>query len=67
MKSSSVSQDNYVTKMRQMWQSGALPREVGVHMVDVAHDAWCGIFEYKRCNCDPDITVKWSQPAAAQN
>ena len=53
--------------MHQMWQTGALPREAGYAQISVAHDDWCGIFEGKRRNCDPDITVKWSQPAAAQN
>jgi len=65
--STPVQQHNYLTKMAQMWQSGALPREAGYHQVDVAHDAWCGIFAGKRCNCDPDIILKCSQPAAAQH
>jgi hypothetical protein len=50
-----------------MWRSGAIPRTVGLHQVSVAHDDWCGIFEGARCNCDPDIALKWSQPASAQN
>ena len=63
----SAPQHNYLAKMHRMWQTGALPREAGYHQVAVAHDDWCGIFQGQRCNCGPDITVKWSQPAAAQN
>jgi hypothetical protein len=36
-------------------------------MLDVAHDNWCQHFQGRACNCDPDIRVTWSQPAAAQN
>jgi hypothetical protein len=59
-----VLQHNYLRKIQFMWRSGAIPRHVGVHQVSVSHDAWCGIFEGARCNCDPDIALKWSQPAA---
>jgi hypothetical protein len=63
----SAPQHNYLTKIQQMWASGDLPREAGYHQVAVSHDDWCGVFEGQRCNCDPEITVKWSQPAVAQN
>jgi hypothetical protein len=62
-----VPQHNYLRKLQFMWRSGAIPRTVGLHQVSVAHDDWCGIFEGARCNCDPDIALKWSQPASAQN
>ena len=62
-----IPQPHYVRKLHYLLKVGALPREIGLHAVDVAHDNWCGIFEGKRCNCDPEITLKWSQPAMAQN
>jgi hypothetical protein len=62
-----VPQHNYVRKIQDMWQTGALPREAGYHQVSVAHDDWYGIFQGKRCHCDPDIALQWSQPAAARN
>jgi hypothetical protein len=62
-----ISQPNYVRKLHYLWKVGAIPRDVGVHMLDVAHDNWCQHFQGRACNCDPDIRVTWSQPAAAQN
>ena len=29
---------NYLRKLRYLWRIGALPRRVGLHMVDVCHD-----------------------------
>jgi hypothetical protein len=63
--STPVQQHNYLTKMAQMWQSGALPREAGYHQVAVAHDDWCGIFAGQRCDGHLAIKLQWSQPAAA--
>ena len=51
---------NYVTKIQQMWEAGTLPREAGYYQVTVEHDDWCGIFQERRCNCDPDIKLKFS-------
>ena len=62
-----IPQPHYVQKLHYLSRIGALPRDVGLPMLDVAHDDWCGIFAGQRCNCDPDITVKWSQSAAVQN
>ena len=67
MKQASVPQHNYLTKIHQMWQIGALPREVGYHQVSVYHDDWCGIFQGQRCNCDPDIKLKFSLAGHAHN
>jgi hypothetical protein len=53
-------QHNYIAKIHAMWRTGALPREIGLHMLDVAHDDWCAMFEGKRCDCDPDISLKYS-------
>jgi hypothetical protein len=50
-------QPNYVRKLRYLWRIGAIPRDVGVHLVDVAHDGWCGYFQGQRRNCDPDIRI----------
>ena len=60
-------QSNSVTKLHSLWRIGALPRDVGVHHIAVEHDDWCGVFQGKRCDCDPTITLRWSQPAASQN
>ena len=51
---------NYIAKMQQMWATGALPRTVGYHQISIYHDDGCGIFAGQRCNCDPDITLKFS-------
>jgi len=53
---------NYVRKLHDLWQTGALPREAGLHLVDVYHDTWCGIYQGQRCNCDPDIRLKATMP-----
>jgi hypothetical protein len=60
-----VREANFLRKLVYLRRMGVLPN--GVAAVDVAHDPWCGIFEGKRCNCDPDISLKWTQRAAAQN
>jgi hypothetical protein len=60
MSETPILQHNYVTKIQQMWATGALPREVGVHQVSVYHDDWCGVWQQQRCNCDPDIRLKCS-------
>ena len=58
----SLSQDNYVTRIHQMWQTGALPPEAGVHLVTIYHDDWCGMYQQTRYNCDPDIRLKVTVP-----
>jgi hypothetical protein len=58
---------NYLKKLRAMIATGALPCDVGLHRLTVAHDDWCGVFQQQRCNCDPDIRLRWSQPGAARN
>jgi len=46
--------------MAFMAKTGALPRTVGVHQITVDHDEWCGLFEGQRCNCEPEIRLRWS-------
>jgi len=58
---------NYVRKINEMWETGALPREAGYHQIAVYHDDWCNVFQGKRCDCDPDISLKWSLPGHADN
>jgi len=58
---------NYLQKLRYLMATSALPRDIGVHQITVCHDAWCGIYQRKRCNCNPDIRLGWSQPDAARN
>jgi hypothetical protein len=60
-------QPNFVRKILQMQDAGTLPRDRGVHRFDVAHDPWCQHVDDRPCNCDPTITVQWSQLAAAQH
>jgi hypothetical protein len=57
-------QPNYITKLHYLWRLGVIPREAGVHMVDVYHDTWCSIYKGKRCNCDPDVKLKVTVPAS---
>jgi len=58
---------NYRRKLRYLMRVGALPHAIGLHHITVYHDAWCGIYQRKRCNCSPDIRLAWSQPDAARN
>ena len=58
MKKCRVPQPNYVRKLHYLYRIGAIPRSVGVHMITVFHDDWCAIYQDRRCNCDPDITLK---------
>jgi hypothetical protein len=58
----SVPHHNYRTKLQQLWQTVALPRDVGVHQVSVYHDDWCGIFQARRCDWDPESQLKASLP-----
>jgi hypothetical protein len=36
------------------------PRTAGYHQITVYHDDECGIFEGRRCDCDPDIKLRFS-------
>jgi hypothetical protein len=56
----------YVRKVEYLYNVGALPR-VGVSQVTVLHDDWCHHFQGRRCNCNPDVKLGWTQPAASQN
>lgn len=60
-------QHNYLRKLRYLMRTGTMPRTVGLHQVQVDHDAWCGHWQLRRCNGDPHVTLKFSLPAAAQN
>ena len=55
---------NYVRKLTYLQRTGAFPRTVGVHMVEIFHDDWCGQWQGQRCNCNPDIRLKYSLPAS---
>jgi hypothetical protein len=58
---------NYVRKLHYLYRIGAIPADAGLHMVDIEHDDWCGIFQGKRCNCDPTIKLKASVPDVSRN
>ena len=53
---------NYVRKLQYLHRIDALPREAGLHMVTVYHDSWCGIYQGKRCDCNPSIELKATAP-----
>jgi hypothetical protein len=55
-----IPQHNYIRKIEQLWRTGALPRSAGYHQLTVDHDNWCGIFDGRHCNCEPDIALKFS-------
>ena len=57
---------NYVTKLAYVHRIGSIPREVGLQLVTIAPDDWCGIYAVppQRCHCDPDIAWKASVPGA---
>jgi hypothetical protein len=52
---------NYLKKINQMVQSGAIQPE-GVKDIDIAHDSWCGIYKGNDCNCECEITVRKERP-----
>jgi hypothetical protein len=60
MSEATIPQDNYLTKIHQLWQTGALPRHAGYHEIAVEHDDWWGIFQTRRCDCESDISLKFS-------
>ena len=63
-----MTEHNHITKLMKMIRAGELPIEPGIaHAVDVLHDDDCGIFDGGRCNCDPDIRLRWMQVAASRN
>ena len=49
---------NYMKKIQKLRRQGKLPTTVGLNLIDVYHDDWCGINRGRRCNCDPDIRVQ---------
>lgn len=55
---------NYVRKLHELHRIGAIPREVGLHLVTIYHDAWCAIYAAppQPCDCNPDIRVKATVP-----
>lgn len=49
---------NYQAKIEAAIASGKILIRPGeVQDVQVAHDDWCGSFQGKPCNCDPEIRV----------
>jgi hypothetical protein len=60
-----IPQPHSVQKLHSLSRIGALPRDVGLPLLDVAHDGWCGIVAGQRCDGHLAIKLQWSQPAAA--
>jgi hypothetical protein len=62
---------NHVRKILSLARLGKLPVQPGdLSVVDVHHDDWCAFYGsngHKRCNCDPDIRLRWTHPTAARN
>jgi hypothetical protein len=48
---------NYQKKLERLRAQGLLQFTPGVHILDVCHDMWCGIYQGKRCDCDPDLNI----------
>ena len=48
---------NYVKKLHRLIALGALPVGVGLHQLDIRHDAWCRRYKGKSCNYDPDLEL----------
>ena len=57
-------QHNNVRKLHYLWKTGAIPRDIGLHLITVWHDRWCGIYQGTRCDCDPDIRLKATVPGS---
>jgi hypothetical protein len=55
-------QHNYGIKLLKLYAEGKLPT-CGLHVLDICHDAWCGLYRGQRCNCDPDIRLRRPPPA----
>ena len=50
---------NYVAKLQKfMAEHPELTERGSFSLVDVRHDRWCGVFKGRRCNCDPDVSLK---------
>ena len=48
--------DNYLKKQLAICYTHGLPQ--GVHTYwRFAHDDWCGFFDGRRCDCDPDVVI----------
>jgi hypothetical protein len=62
-------QHNYTRKLQRLIAEGKLPSEAGaMQSIDVAHDPWCRLLRKgKRCNCDPEIRVRWTLGAHSEN
>jgi hypothetical protein len=58
---------NHVRKICYLQRVGALPRDAGVHQLDVAHDGWCQHLQGQRCNCTPELRVRWPVLAGTAN
>ena len=57
-----MSVGNYLTKIVQMQDAGALPR-VGVAQLAVFHDDWCALLATTgACDCDPEVRLNMSYP-----
>jgi hypothetical protein len=58
---------NYLKKMRYLMRVGALPKDTGLHMINVYHDDWCGHLRGGRCDCSPDVRLKASVSDTRRN
>jgi len=48
----------YVKRLLELTAAGKVPRVPGiVAEARVYHDSWCGIFQGKSCNCNPEISI----------
>ncbi len=49
---------NYIRKISALRRQGKLPMAFGLNLLDIYHDDWCGIYQGRRCDCDPDIRLR---------
>lgn len=57
-----IPQPNDVRKLPSLWQIRAIPGDVGLYMVRISHDDWCGVLQSKRCDCAPELRRKATVP-----
>jgi hypothetical protein len=48
---------NYFKKLRKLHEQGKLST-CSLGLVDVYHDDWCGVYQGRYCNCDPEIRLR---------
>jgi hypothetical protein len=62
-----MKEPNYLTKLNRMLAAGQIRlKGAGVHVLEVAHDDWCAIYQGQLCDCDPDVKLRTATPSEAK-